>query len=85
MVRKSKSEAKVRAVQDLVQLTNEIVAEYGDPERSAEFDAAQWLSVWLDRPQPSLTMRRPIDLLDSRKGRSVVETLLRRIAVDAFA
>ena len=85
MVQKSKSDVKGRAVQDLVQLTNELVAEYGDPERSAEFDAAQWLSVWLERPQPSLSMRRPIDLLGTIEGRSAVETLLRRIAADAFA
>ena len=85
MVRKSKSDAKERPLQELVQLTNQLVAEYGDPERSAEFDAAQWLSAWLERPQPSLAMRRPIDLLGSIEGRTAVETLLIRIAVDAFA
>ena len=72
-------------MQGLVQLINDMVAEYGDPERSAEFDAAQWLFVWLERPQPSLDMRRPIDLAGSIEGRTAVETLLKRIAVDAFA
>lgn len=74
----------MRAV-GLIGLVQSMVAEYGDPALAKDFDAAHWLNGWLDRPQPSLQMRKPAELLDTASGVEAVETLLKRIAVDAFA
>ncbi|MGE8317774.1 MAG: antitoxin Xre-like helix-turn-helix domain-containing protein [Comamonas sp.] len=69
----------------LIGLTEHIVAEYAPAGFSEDFEAAKWLGVWLYRPQPSLSMQKPADYLDTATGRELIEALLRRIAVDAFA
>lgn len=69
----------------LIALAHQIVAVFGNPELSRDFDAGQWLEAWLRRPQPSLAMQTPADLLMEAGGMDRVETLLRRVAVDAFA
>lgn len=69
----------------LVGLVEEIVQNTVSPEAADQFDAAKWLGEWIDRPQPSLGMRCPSEYLDTATGIEVVETLLKRIAVGAFA
>ena len=69
----------------LLEVVQEIVTTYGDPELVAQFDAAQWLEEWLHRPQPSLNMAKPADLMLTEEGLAQVETLLKRMAVGAFA
>ncbi|MEN5178403.1 antitoxin Xre/MbcA/ParS toxin-binding domain-containing protein [Comamonas odontotermitis] len=64
---------------------HELVTTYGDPEQAAQFDAVQWLDEWLNRPQPSLNMAKPADLMLTEEGLAQVETLLKRMAVGAFA
>ncbi|MBB6580073.1 uncharacterized protein (DUF2384 family) [Comamonas odontotermitis] len=69
----------------LIELVHEIVTTYGDPEQAAQFDAAQWLDDWLNRPQPSLNMAKSADHILTEEGLAQVETLLKRMAVGAFA
>jgi len=69
----------------LLEVVREIVATHGDSELAAQFDAAQWLDEWLHRPQPSLNMAKPADLMLAEEGLAQVETLLERMAVGAFA
>lgn len=69
----------------LIELVHEIVTTYGDPEQAAQFDAAQWLDEWLHRPQPSLNMAKSADHIPTEEGLAQVETLLKRMAVGAFA
>ena len=76
---------KVLEMVRLIGLTQSIVSEFGDPELARDFDAAKWLGEWLDVPQPSLGMKKPADFLDSATGIQLVEDLLKRIAVGAFA
>lgn len=76
---------RVLQIVRLIGLTQKIVAEYGDPELLASFDAAEWLGTWIERPQPSLGMKKPSEYLDSATGIEMVETLLKRIAMEAFA
>ena len=71
--------------QRLLDITREIVSSHIDQESAKDFDAAQWLDLWLEKPQPSLLMAKPADLLTSREGVQQVEKLLKRIAVGAFA
>ncbi|MFE1574191.1 hypothetical protein ACFIQG_20650 [Comamonas odontotermitis] len=69
----------------LIELVLEISTTYRDPELAAQFDAAQWLDEWLHRPQPSLNMAKLIDHMLIGAGLAQVDTLLKHLAVDAFA
>lgn len=51
----------------------------------ADFDAAEWLSRWLREPLPALGGGKPIDLLDTMEGQSIVSQALARIEGGAYA
>lgn len=57
----------------LVGQAQSIVQESGGPE---DFDAAKWVSAWLDRPLPALGGKRPSEFMDTSIGRSMVADLL---------
>lgn len=76
---------KVLEMVRLIGLTQSIISDFGDPELAKDFDAAKWLGEWLERPQPSLGMKKPADFLDTATGIQLVEDLLKRIAVGTFA
>ena len=71
------------ALTKLVALANEIVVESTDP-RAVAFDAARWLGIWIERPQPALGGRKPADLLDTPAGADVVARLLGSVASGAY-
>ena len=66
-------------------LVHEIVQDFIMPEQRKDFDADKWLGEWLEIAQPSLNNRKPSEFLHTDVGMQIVETLLRRIAVGAFA
>jgi putative toxin-antitoxin system antitoxin component (TIGR02293 family) len=74
--------ARLLGMARLVGQVEAMVAESGDP---TGFDAAQWLSGWLDRPLPALGHRRPAELMDTTDGQSIVSNLLARAQSGAFA
>lgn len=84
LLNQDQSERVVQIV-SLIGLTEQIVADYGDPERAKDFDASAWLGAWIERPQPSLGMKKPSEYLDTATGIEMIQTLLKRIAVGAFA
>lgn len=53
-------------------------------EEAKSFDAAKWLGVWLERPQPALGGRKPGDLIDTPSGVEVVARLLGSIESGAY-
>ena len=59
-----------------------LIQESGDPEG---FDAAAWMSRWLNDPVPALGGMRPIDLMDTVEGRSLVSTTLAKLQSGAYA
>lgn len=66
-------------------LVHEIAQDFIMPEQRKDFDADKWLGEWLEIPQPSLNNRKPSEFLHTDVGMQIVETLLKRIAVGAFA
>lgn len=66
-------------------LVHEIAEDFIMPEQRKDFDADKWLGEWLEIPQPSLNNRKPSEFLHTDVGMQIVETLLKRIAVGAFA
>jgi putative toxin-antitoxin system antitoxin component (TIGR02293 family) len=51
---------------------------------SENFDAAQWVSGWLDRPLPALGGKRPGEFMDTGIGRSLVADLLAQQQSSAY-
>ena len=69
----------------LVGLAQRLVSEYGDPELSQGFDAARWFGEWIEEPNPALGMQKPVDLLDTAAGASLVESLLNKMVSGVYA
>lgn len=59
-----------------------MVEESGDPEG---FEPAEWLSGWMQTETPSLGWRRPLDLLDTIEGQSLISDTLARMQSGAYA
>jgi putative toxin-antitoxin system antitoxin component (TIGR02293 family) len=59
-----------------------IVQESGDPEG---FDAATWMSNWLNSSVPALGGIRPINLMDTMEGQALVSTTLAQLQSGAYA
>ena len=66
----------------LVGQLEEVIQESGDPEG---FDAAAWLARWLKEPLPALGGERPIDLMDTMEGQTLVSTTLAQLQSGAYA
>ena len=49
------------------------------------FDAERWISRWLESSVPALGGRRPLDLLDTMEGQSLVSDTLARMQSGAYA
>ena len=73
---------RVVGVAKLVGQLEAMLEESGDP---AGFDAPRWLSRWLREPLPALGGVRPIELLDTMEGQSLVAAALSRIQSGAYA
>jgi len=59
-----------------------MVRESGNPER---FDASAWLSAWMSAPVPALGGARPLDLMDTMTGQSLVSQVLSQMQSGAYA
>jgi putative toxin-antitoxin system antitoxin component (TIGR02293 family) len=73
---------RVLGVARLVGQIQAIVEESGDPQG---FDAAAWMSRWLSEPLPALGGVRPLGLLDTMEGQTLVSNSLARIQSSAYA
>lgn len=59
-----------------------MVKRSGDPEG---FDAATWVSRWLEQPIPALGGKMPADFMDTSSGQEVVSNLLSMMESGAYA
>jgi putative toxin-antitoxin system antitoxin component (TIGR02293 family) len=90
MNRKAKGEGRlppaeserVLGVARLVGQVQAMVDESGNPQG---FDAAAWTSRWLSEPLPALGGVRPLDLLDTMEGQTLVSSTLTQIQSGAYA
>ena len=51
---------------------------------SKGFDAAKWLGLWIETPQPALGGLKPADLIDTPTGVSIVARVLGSIQSGAY-
>ena len=73
---------RVIGIASLVGQLEAMIQESGRPEG---FDAAAWMSCWLQEPLPSLGGTRPIDLMDTMEGQALVSTALAQMQGGAYA
>lgn len=73
---------RVLGIASLVGQLQAIVEESGNPEG---FDATLWLSRWLREPLPALGGEKPVSLLDTMEGQSLVADTLAKVQSGAFA
>lgn len=65
----------------LVSQVQAMVERSGNP---IGFDAAAWVTEWLNHPLPALNGRLPLDLLDTPEGFDVVQNILKAIESGAY-
>ena len=69
----------------LAKLVGQVEAMVEDAGTADGFDATEWLSQWLREPLPSLGGVRPLDLLDTMEGQSLVSQALAQAQSGAYA
>lgn len=69
----------------LAKLIGQLEAMLEDAGSAEAFDAPAWMSQWLREPLPALGGRKPIDLLDTLEGQSLVSRALSQIQSGAYA
>lgn len=73
---------RILGIANLVGQVESMVQESGNPDG---FDAEKWVSRWLGEPVPALGHQRPIDLMDTMEGQSLVSATLRQMRTGAYA
>lgn len=73
---------RVLGLARLIGQVQAMVDELGDP---SGFDARAWTARWLSEPLPALAGARPLDLMDTMEGQSLVSETLARIQSGAYA
>jgi len=68
-----------------VKLVGQLAAIVQESGNSEGFDAAAWMSRWLNEPVPALGGARPIDLMDTMEGQALVSTTLGQLQSGAYA
>ena len=73
---------RVIGIARLVGQLQAMIQESGDPEG---FDATGWLSRWLSEPLPAFGGERPVDLMDTMEGQTLVSMALAQLQSGAYA
>jgi putative toxin-antitoxin system antitoxin component (TIGR02293 family) len=73
---------RVLGLAKLIGQVQSMVDDSGDP---SGFDARAWTARWLSEPLPALGGARPLDLMDTMEGQSLVAETLARIQSGAYA
>jgi putative toxin-antitoxin system antitoxin component (TIGR02293 family) len=69
----------------LARLVGQLEAIVQESGNAQAFDATAWMSRWLNEPLAALGGVRPIDLMDTMEGQSVVSTALAQMQSGAYA
>jgi putative toxin-antitoxin system antitoxin component (TIGR02293 family) len=69
----------------LARLVGQVEAIVRESGNARGFDAAAWMSRWLDEPLAALGGVRPIDLMDTMEGQGMVSNTLAQIESGAYA
>lgn len=77
--------AKVVGMAKLIGQVETMLAESGDPEATAGFNAGKWLTTWMEQPVPALDGRRPAEYMDTIEGQEMIARILAMMQSGAYA
>lgn len=69
----------------VAKLIGQVQAMIEDSGQAKGFDAAAWMARWLDEPLPAVGGMRPIELLDTIEGQTLVGSTIARMHSGAYA
>lgn len=76
---------KVVGMAKLIGQVETMLAESGDPELTHGFDAARWLTHWMEEPIPALGGASPSEYMDTIEGQEMISKLLAMMQTGAYA
>jgi putative toxin-antitoxin system antitoxin component (TIGR02293 family) len=68
----------------ITRLVGQVESMMQESGASCDFDAAKWITAWLDKPLPALGRKRPGEFMDTAIGRSLVADLLNQQQSSAY-
>ena len=76
---------KVVGMAKLIGQVETMLEESGDPDLMKGFDAARWLTHWMEEPIPALGGATPADYMDTIEGQEMISRLLATMQTGAYA
>jgi uncharacterized protein (DUF2384 family) len=76
---------KVVGMAKLIGQVETMLAESGDPALTPGFNAARWLTHWMEEPIPALGGATPADYMDTIEGQEMIAKLLAMMQTGAYA
>ncbi|MGJ7914199.1 antitoxin Xre/MbcA/ParS toxin-binding domain-containing protein [Massilia sp. LXY-6] len=76
---------KVVGMAKLIGQVETMLDESGDPELMKDFDAARWLTHWMEEPIPALGGASPSEYMDTIEGQEMISKLLATMQTGAYA
>jgi putative toxin-antitoxin system antitoxin component (TIGR02293 family) len=76
---------KVVGMAKLIGQVETMLEESGDPDLMQDFDAARWLTHWMEEPIPALGGATPADYMDTIEGQEMISKLLATMQTGAYA
>lgn len=69
----------------MARLVGQVQAMVEESGKPAGFNAAEWVSQWLDQPLPALGGRLPAEFMDTSEGQMLISGLVSRMQSGAYA
>jgi putative toxin-antitoxin system antitoxin component (TIGR02293 family) len=76
---------KILGMAKLIGQVEAMLEESGDPALMQDFDAARWLTHWMEEPIPALGGASPADYMDTIEGQEMISRLLATMQTGAYA
>jgi putative toxin-antitoxin system antitoxin component (TIGR02293 family) len=77
--------AKIVGMAKLIGQVMTMLEQSGDPALLDNFDAARWLTQWMEEPVPALAGAAPSDYMDTIEGQEMIAKLLAMMQTGAYA
>ena len=75
---------KVVGMAKLIGQVETMLEESGDPDLMKDFDAARWLTHWMEEPIPALGGAAPADYMDTIEGQEMISRLIATMQTGAY-
>jgi putative toxin-antitoxin system antitoxin component (TIGR02293 family) len=76
---------KVVGMAKLIGQVEAMLEESGDPDLMQGFDAARWLTHWMEEPIPALGGASPSEYMDTIEGQEMISRLIATMQTGAYA